>query len=222
MGSFFNIDGPIWGLLNNIANVILLNLLWILCCIPVVTVVPATTAMYYVTLKMVKKEEPYILRSFFYSFRENFKQGLVLSVIFLTLGYILCVDIQVLQRFSTDFHQVLLTISYVICALTIMTAAYVCPLLSRFQNTVVATIKNAIIIGLSNPLKTVIILTIDLLPVLLLVFFPDSFAASILFWVLFGFATLALVNSILLSKLFARYESKALAEECSGIDQSKE
>ena len=127
-------------------------------------------------------------------------------------------DIQILQKFSSEFHQVLLTVSYVVCALVVMTAAYVCPFLSRFENTVVATLKNAVIIGLSNPLKTVIILTIDLLPILLLIFFPDIFDVSLLLWAVLGFATLALVNSTLISKVFAKYEPKEIAEVCDGIE----
>ena len=199
-------------ILNTIANLIILNLLWVLCCIPIVTIVPSTAAMYYVTLKMAKKEDPYIIRSFFHSFQENFKQGILLSVIFLVIAGILYVDIRVLRRFSTDFHQALLTASYVLCVLVIMTVAYVCPLLSRFQNSVVTTLKNAVIIGLTNPLKTAIVLIMNLLPVLLLVFFPDVFTMSLFLWGVLGFAAIALVNSILLSKLFEKYEPKELTE----------
>ena len=210
-------NNKFWGLLNTIANLIILNLLWILCCIPIVTIVPSTAAMYYVTLKMVKKEDPYIVRSFFHSFRENLKQGVVLSVIFLVFAGVLYVDIRVLQRFSTDFHQSLLTASYVICVIVIMIVTYVCPLLSYFQNTVVAMLKNAVILALTNPLKTVILLIMNLLPFLLLMFFPDVFTMSLFLWGVVGFSAIALVNSILLSKLFRKFEPKELAE---GVDRS--
>ena len=205
--------------LNAITNLMILNLLWFLCCIPVVTIVPSTAAMYYVTLKMVKKEDPYIIRSFLHSFRENFKQGIVLSIFFIVLAGILFVDIWILHSFSSDFHQILMVISCLFCVLVMMTLAYVCPFLSRFQNTVAVTLKNAFIIGLSNPVKSVIILTIDLLPVLLLIFFPDVFAVSIIFWLVLGFAVIALLNSILLSKLFAKYEPKEIADVDNGVDQ---
>jgi len=212
----FNLNNQLWGFLNAIANLIILNLLWILCCIPIVTIVPSTAAMHYVTLKMVKKEDPYIIRSFFHSFRENFKQGIVLSVIFLVLAGVLYVDIEILQKFSTDFHQFLLTASYVICVLVVITVSYVCPLLSRFQNTVAATLKNAVIIALANPVKTVVLLITNLLPFLLLMFFPDVFSVSLMFWITLGFAAIALINSILLGKLLEKYEHQELAEVYDG------
>ena len=212
MGAVFHSNNRFIDFFSNVANLIILNLLWILCCIPIVTIVPSTAAMYYVTLKMVKKEDPYIIRSFFRSFRDNFKQGVVLSVIFLVLAGVLYADIKILQKFSSEFHQVLLTVSYVVCALGFITMAYVCPLLSYFQNTVAATLKNAVILALTHPLKTVILLIMNLLPFLLLMFFPDVFALSLFLWAVLGFSSIALVNSTLLSKLFKKYEPKELTE----------
>lgn len=213
MRSFFQWNNPVFGFLSGITNLIILNLLWMVCCIPVVTIVPATAAMYYVTLKMVRKEDPYILRSFFHSFRQNLKQGVALSVIFLLLLGLLYVDAQVLQKRSSEFHQVLLIVSHVISALVFMTFSYVCPFLSRFENTVSATLKNALIIGLSHPLQSVMILAIHLSPLVLLLFWPEYFSVTMLFWLLLGFALIALVNSLLLSKIFAKYEGKDPAGE---------
>ncbi|MFQ9510793.1 MAG: DUF624 domain-containing protein, partial [Lachnospiraceae bacterium] len=59
MGGLFNLDNPVWRFIGKLVDVALLNLLWIICCIPIVTIGPATTAMYYVTLKLVRDEEGY-------------------------------------------------------------------------------------------------------------------------------------------------------------------
>lgn len=206
MGAFFNPDSKFVAFLSDITNLIILNLLWIISCIPAVTIVPATAAMYYTTMKMVKKEDPYIVRSFFRAFRQNLRQGIVLSVIFALAVGLLYVDMQVLQSFPSGFHMVLLIAFYALCVLTAMAAAYVCPLLSRFNNTIISTLKNSLIIGLSHPLKTIAILTIDAIPLLLFLYWPNYFMSTLLFWVLLGFSAIALVTSTILNKIFVKYE----------------
>ena len=87
MGSLFNLDNPIWRFMGKLVDVFILTLLWAVCCIPIITIGPASTAVYYVTLKLVRDEESYTVRSFFKSFKENFKQGSVgaLSCFFIWL-----------------------------------------------------------------------------------------------------------------------------------------
>ena len=81
MGSLFNLDNPIWRFMGKLVDVFILTLLWAVCCIPIITIGPASTAVYYVTLKLVRDEESYTVRSFFKSFKENFKQGSVIGII---------------------------------------------------------------------------------------------------------------------------------------------
>ena len=65
MDRIFNMDNKFFTFMGRVADLIILNLLFLLCCIPIVTIGPAITAMYYVTMKMVRNEEAYIARSFF-------------------------------------------------------------------------------------------------------------------------------------------------------------
>ena len=68
MGRLFSLDSPLFSFLSKVADLILLNILVIICCIPVITVGASMTALHYVVLKMVRDEESYIVRSFFKSF----------------------------------------------------------------------------------------------------------------------------------------------------------
>ena len=69
MNRFFNMDNKFFVFMGRVADLLLLNFLCILCCIPVVTAGASITALYYVTLKMARDEESYIARSFFRSFK---------------------------------------------------------------------------------------------------------------------------------------------------------
>lgn len=89
---FFDLESPLMQVLNKVADLMILNLLTVLFCIPVITVGASLTAMHYVALKMARNEECYIARDFFKSFRMNLKQGTVIWLIELFLVLVLAGD----------------------------------------------------------------------------------------------------------------------------------
>ena len=85
MSGLLNLDGPVMQFITKIVYSVYLNILWFICCLPIVTIGASTTALYYVSLKIVKNEEGNLTKAFFHSFKENFRQGtaiwLILSVL---------------------------------------------------------------------------------------------------------------------------------------------
>ena len=75
---FFNMDSPLMRFMTKVADLMILNFLFIVTSLPVVTMGAAWTALYYVTMKMVKDEEGAIVKAYFHSFRQNFRQATVL------------------------------------------------------------------------------------------------------------------------------------------------
>ena len=88
----FNYDNPVWRFIGKLGDLILLNILWIVCSIPIVTAGAATTAVYYVTLKLVRDENDGTIKNFFHSFKENFVQSTIIWVILLAAGALLAFD----------------------------------------------------------------------------------------------------------------------------------
>ena len=95
MGRIFDMDNKFFRFMSKVADLCILNIICVVCCIPVITAGASITAMYYVTLKMVRNEEAYILRSFFKSFKQNFKQATIINLIMLLIGVVLYVDLNV-------------------------------------------------------------------------------------------------------------------------------
>ena len=93
MGKIFDMDSPVMRFLNRVGDLLILNILMIICCIPVITVGAAYTAMHYVILKMIRGEEGYLIKGFFKSFAGNFKQATVLWLIMLLVIAIYVGDI---------------------------------------------------------------------------------------------------------------------------------
>ena len=98
MGRFFNLDSPVMVALTKMADLIIVNLLAFFCCLPIITVGASMTALHYVVLKVVRDEECYIVKSFFKSFKENFKQATVIWLIEVLLIIIFAADFWIIQE----------------------------------------------------------------------------------------------------------------------------
>ncbi|MCI9166802.1 MAG: YesL family protein [Dorea sp.] len=203
MRSLFNLDGPVLQFINKITYSVYLNILWFICCIPIVTAGASTTALFYVTLKIVKNEEGNITKAFFRSFRANLKQGTKIWLILLFLGAILCTDGYVLYhlRFENIFWTLCTAVFFVAAAAYAIVLMYIFPLLARFDNTVGAMFKNALFIGVRFLVCTAMMAAVYFMMVLVVirVFTPA---------VIFGEGLCALLCSYLLSNILLLCQEK--------------
>ena len=206
MGHFFSMDNKFFTFMGRIADLCILNIICLICCIPIVTAGASITAMYYVTLKMVRNEEAYIVRSFFKSFKENFKQATVINLILIVVGVILYLDMHVAKAMPGSagqiFHVIFVAFAIVYFVLTL----YVYPVLARFYNSTGNTIKNALLMSIRHLPYTVVMVLIELCPLLLL--FVKSFRLQSTLFILFlmvGFGLIAYCNSFFLAKIFDNY-----------------
>jgi len=200
---FFNIDSPLMVFLTKVANLMILNLLVIICSLPIVTCGAAITAMYYVTLKMAKNEDPYIVRNFFKSFVQNLKQSTVIWLILLVFGVALYLDWQIaVQTLSGTLLTVMKVVLLVVIFAALMGVVYVFPLLSRFENTIRTTVKNAFLISLVNLPKTIMLMVLHLLPVTMILISEQL--VPVVF--MLGIPMVAYICSMVLVKIFERYE----------------
>lgn len=207
----FQIDGPLWRFLSTLGDMIILHVLWLLCCIPIITIGPATTAAHYVAMKLVKDEGRSVIRMFFKSFCKNFKQGVVLGVIFTIVGMILGLDfylcISVLEE-SSQFQFVMVAALGFLTILYLMEMIYLWAVLATFENTSRQTAWNALMLAISNSRDTSVMLAQDLLigvaAVLSVAFVPQL---AILFMI-FGIPLIFVVNSFKLRKILDAVKMK--------------
>lgn len=89
---FFNYDNDVWRFVGRLADMMVLNLLWILFSLPIVTLGASTTALYYCTIKIVHEEDRGNFRMFMHSFKQNLKEGIILWMILLPILVILLLD----------------------------------------------------------------------------------------------------------------------------------
>lgn len=173
MGGLFSIDGLLYRMMKWLSNIIFLSIFWLICCIPIVTIGPSTAALYYVSLKIARKEDPSVLKSFFHSFKDNFKQGVLLTLIFLLVGFILYADYFIVPNMTGSIQTVLKIVLLFIGLVYLMITSYTFPLLAQFENTIKQTLKNAFLLSVRHFLRTIIIILLNALPILALVFLTE-------------------------------------------------
>ncbi len=190
--------------LNKVADLLILNILTVFCCIPIVTVGASMTAMHYVALKMARNEECYIARDFFKSFKLNLKQGTAIWLIELFVIVVLVGDFLIMSRTDMSFGNVIKVILTVVAFLALFTFTFVFPVLAKFENTVMRTIKNAFFIGVLQFPKTIAMMILSVLPIPLFLFFPQI--TPIIF--LFGLTAPAWLSAKMYSGYFRKLEEQ--------------
>ena len=207
MNKGFNFDNPLFTGLSRFADLLWLNILYIICCIPIFTIGAATTSLYYVTLKMAKDEESYITKSFFKSFKQNFKQATGIWMVFVVLFAVVITDVVIVNRNllgeslgASGLKNVILVASGVIGIVAMFILIYVFPILAQFENSTKNTVKNAFLISIRHLPYTVLFVVIIAVPVVLMYF---SNTALMLVFIIFSL--IAYINSQFFKKIFVLY-----------------
>ncbi|WP_283681122.1 YesL family protein [Parablautia sp. Marseille-Q6255] len=208
MRNLFNMDNPIFRGLSRLADLMILNLVFIACCIPIITIGPAVTALYYVTLKMSVNEDSYIVRSFWHSFKQNFKQAALIWLVVLAAGCLIGLDINILLQSDSTFSQIMLIIISATALVLFMIVLYTFPVLSRFENKIKTTVKNAFIMSVVDFPRTIVMMVITIGAVVLTFWNGYTLMYGIMIWILCGFAAVAYANSFFFSKIFKKYMPK--------------
>lgn len=206
MSNLFSVDSPLWRALSKVADLIWLNILFVVCCIPVLTVGAALSAMYSVTLKMCTNEEGAISQDFFKAFRENFKQATILWLVMLGIGLFLIADFLMVPVLGGTIYDVAFWILCVIGILYIMVFSFLFPLHSKFENTIRRTLMNALFMSIRHLLPTTIVVCLlTAAPGLVMYFKPELLVQFLPLAILILFSGIAFLNSKLLSPIFQSY-----------------
>lgn len=205
----FDLDSPLMNVLNKMADLMWLNILTLICCIPVITAGVALTSMHYVALKIVRNEESYITRSFFKSFKTNFRQATLIWLLLMLVAAILGGDYYIITKSGMQFSQVLVVLIMAAGVLVICTSLYVFPVLAKFDNTIMGTIRNAFIMSILQLPKTVVMFVMAFFP--LIIYLVSLRLIPIIF--LFGFSLPAYASAMLYNKFFQKLEDQLLSEQ---------
>lgn len=205
MKSIFDLNNPFMQFLTRVGDMILLNFLFLICCIPLVTVGAARAALYKVTIDAMYDMEGGIFKSFFAAFRANFKQATVVWLIQLVIFASLVCDVLLILTFMPT-SKVMYILVAVLGFLVLCVIAYMTPLLVRYDNSLREHLSNAIVLAIIKLPKTLGMVILNTLPLLIAVASLAVFAQTLVFWMVIGFAFVAFLNCTMLKSVFAQLE----------------
>lgn len=137
------VDSPIIQTGIRLVDLLILNLMWAVGCIPVVTAGASTIAAFTVTLKMAEKRESSgVLVAFWTAYGKNLKHGVPLTLIFAVVAYGMWLDWQLFRNLEGN------TVGFLIVALLagfflLIHYIYVFPLEARYANTMWRSLANS-------------------------------------------------------------------------------
>lgn len=199
--------------LRTMGDLMVLNWLWIVCSLPVVTIGPATCALYCVTLKVARDEDTAVIKGFFRAFRDNLKPGIILGLIALALGVISAVDAFFALQQEGMFRTVYLVIACIMGAVCLIFVCYTFALQAMFRNPLKTQIKNAFSLAFIAPGKTIMMWLITLFPVAAALFLPRLAIQSLGFlYVMMAFSGPVFLNSRILRDVFDKVNGGPVIE----------
>lgn len=212
MSSLFSVDNPIFTGLNKIIDVIFLSIIFLVTCIPIFTIGPALTALYYATAKSLRRDRGYIAREYFKAFKVNFKQGFISGLFIALAAIILRFDWTYAKDLHTTMGIVLFSIFTALFFILLSVSIYVFPVLSRFKTNVRQLFKTAFFMSMRHLPSTILMVITVLFFVLLVYLFRLP--------IIFAPAACALVISLLMERIFKKYmPAKADEDEYTGVDE---
>ncbi|MCR4609565.1 MAG: YesL family protein [Eubacterium sp.] len=128
----FSPDSLFSRFMNTLLDIILIGILWLLCSLPVVTIVASTTAAYYAMAKVVRHKTGYVFKEFFRSFKSNMKQTILPMIIFISVISVIVLDVVYVWNNRSKTNDALFVILVGIAFLFLSCSVYFCPFLSRF------------------------------------------------------------------------------------------
>lgn len=209
MRKFFSDSNPIIRGLTKLADLMWLNALFIVTSLPIFTIGTSITALYYEAMRIVAGEESYITKDYFRAFKDNFKKSTVIWVISVMLLALFGYTFYIAGKSQMENAHIIMGIFGIPIILLLFMLLYVFPILAKFENSILNTAMNALLISLAQFPKTVLMLVFSAVPILLVLSDWKWFPLP----VLGGFAIVAYVNGSFMNKIFDKIKEQEVPGE---------
>lgn len=208
MKGLFNYNGYVFSALSKMGDLVILNIITFLFCIPIITIGPALTAAHYAALK-IKRNENYVLNNFWKSFKENFKQSTLIGLILLFVSAIAAIMLIVTTGKNDSNISIFRGIMLAVEGFLLWVSMWIYPLQSKFSNTITMTFKHSVAMCFKYLFRTILMVAVYVL----------SFAVILIntkllcYVILFGLSLPIYISAVLYDKLFAQIENLIIERE---------
>lgn len=195
-------DNVVTKVLNRLADFVILNILWLVCSVPVITIGASTSALYSVMMKIVRKKEGYIVSAFIQAFKDNFKKSTIMCIVFLLFCAVIILDFLAAKTFGNNVGIVLCGLFLIFGIILVGIAVYTFSLQALYENTIMNTLKNAFILTFVRLPYTILILLVTVGATVLTCATVRTLMVGIVFWIFIGGSVVSGINCLILNRAY--------------------
>lgn len=174
MKDIFDFNNPVMSFLSKLADLMILNVITLICCVPIVTVGASLSSMYYVLLRLRQEETSFVTKDFFHAFRQNLKQGIILWILYLVAIIALAAEYYLIfVARIPELVEVRYGV-YLFTALVLISLTWSFVLLSRYNNSFGRVIINSYFIGFTHFVRTIMMALLMMSPIALILIYPAA------------------------------------------------
>ncbi len=206
MRNFFSLESPVMKFLDSVGDLIILNICFLIGSLPVITAGASLTALYSVSLKLVRNEEGGVFTVFWKAWKENFRQGTLAWLLVLAAAGFFAFEQSVVGVMGGTLGFVFRIAWYILDAVFAAIVWFLFPYMARFEDRLKVCIGNALRFSLLHILYTLVSLALLAGLLALTLWTPETLGWMLFFWLTIGFALIACIHSVFVRKFFEPFE----------------
>ncbi|MEH7119808.1 DUF624 domain-containing protein [Neobacillus vireti] len=205
------LDTRFYAVVDRLSNLFILNIFWILSCLPIVTIVPATTAMFSVVRQWQLHQDTSVVRNYFRYLKENFKQGFMIGLIWMSISVLLYFNYFYLNQDHSGAKFIIIVPLLLISLLFTGTSAYLFSVMSHYEMSWKRAITSSFFMAIANFPITLLMMGVFVLLVVVLMYLPV--------FTLILFSLGAYINFYLCNRVFQKMELSDVSNHLSKVSK---
>lgn len=206
MGKLLSLDNPFFQAMERVADFFILNILTIVCSIPLITAGAAFAAHYKVMQNLVMDSEQPIGKSYFRAFAQSFKQATALWLMTVLAAALIVVDVILTYLYLDGLAVTIYVLLGVIGVVAFGTAGYAFALIARYENSLKEHLRNSLILAVGNLPRTLLMLLVYAIPLLMALLSLPLFLNTLIIWATFGISIILYLQARIIKPVFLMLE----------------
>ena len=208
--SLFDPDSVFGRTMETVLHLVILNALWLVCSLPIVTIGASSAALYSVLFKVVEDKDTRVVRQFFAAFRENARRATGLWLILLAVIVLCAFDFRFAGLMDSFLWKTVAVLGWQIVG---MICTFLFPLLARYENTWRNQLRNALLLGVANLPRMLLVWLMWGAMIVVTIYSFETLYAMLLIWLLLGYSLMSYFTLRILLPVFTRLEENARQQE---------
>lgn len=206
MGKLLNIDSSVMRIMALLADLIILNTLFILTSLPLITIGASLCTLQTSLQKILHQNRGSVIKNYFKSFSLNFRQATIFFIILSLLTFILFYDFRLVSYLPLLLSFLMRTAAFILCVFIALASVYGFSYIGRYKNSLKKTVYNILLLSIQNWFQSFFLLIFNGFIIYFSFTSPQALLTMIYFLTFGGFSVINLVNSIMIKQVFDRIE----------------